>query len=312
MPAKIFISCGQDTDAERLAAREASSWLASQGFVPYIAITVQSIPDLNQGIIGELKQSDYFLFVNFRRELLQHGSDEPIFRGSLYTNQELAIAYALGFQQMIFLNQQFAERRGMFGTIVSNSPEFDRYTELLPVLQNAVRDANWRPTFSRNLVPESVRWSEPVYYSDHAIWLLHEKPARQAKMLILTLANRRHDRGAISTSMRLKSVEGAGVQRLAIPDNAPLKVTGHLQEYTQIIWPDSSGEFDLLALDLEDQERLFLNSLNDMSPRRPVISGVGEYRVVFQAFAEGFPIVDIPLRLTVTGNEYPHAELVAQ
>jgi hypothetical protein len=173
MPAKIFISCGQDSEPERIAAREAGSWLKSQGFDPYVAITVQSIPDLNKGIIDELKRSDYYLFINFRRELISQGSGDTVFRGSLYTNQELAIAYALGFQDMIFLNQKFTERRGMFGTIVSNSLKFDRYSEMLPVLQNAIAAAKWTPNFSRNLVPMKLDWGPPVNYSDHTLWVGH-------------------------------------------------------------------------------------------------------------------------------------------
>jgi len=311
MPGRIFISCGQDTDPERLAAREAASWLKSEGFDPYVAINVQSIPDLNKGIIDELKRSDFFLFINFRREMLGGGSADPVFRGSLYTNQELAIAYALGFHEMIFLNQRFTERRGMFGTIVSNSPEFDRYTELLPALQNAVRDADWRPTFSRNLVPASVRWSDPVQYADHTVWLGHNDNRKTTKTLILSLANQRHDRGAIATTMRLKSVTDSTGREIPLDDTTSLKVTGHMQGYSQIVWPESSGEFDLLALDLTLPEHLFLLSIRDLSPRRPVISAKGDYRVVFQAFAEGFPIVDILVALTVTGNDSPVATLVA-
>src|SRR6266568_2050336 len=309
MPGKVFISCGQDTDAERLAAREAATWLNSEGYGAYVAIKVQSIPDLNKGIIDELKRSDYFLFVNFRREMISQGSGDPVFRGSLYTNQELAIAYALGFQDMIFLNQRFTERRGMFGTIVSNSPEFDRYTELLPGLQTAIRDAGWKPSFSRNLVPALVSWSAPVNYSDHTIWQGHSSPQRPMKTLILSLANKRHDRGAVAATLRLKAVTDSAGRGLLVEDTTPLKATGYVQSYSQIIWPESSGEFDLLALDLASPERLFLLSIRDLSPRRPVVSGRGNYQVVFQAFAEGFPIVDIPVALTVTGDENPKATL---
>lgn len=302
MPAKIFISCGQDSEPERIAAREAGSWLQSQGFDPYVAVTVQSIPDLNKGIIDEIKRSDYYLFINFRRELISQGSGDPIFRGSLYTNQELAIAYALGFQDMIFLNQKFAERRGLFGTIVSNSLEFDRYSEMLPVLQNAISAAKWTPGFSRNLVPVKLEWGQPVNYGDHTFWAGHNKPEKFAKMLLLTVENKRPDRGAISTTMRLKSIQDSNGKFLPIEDTTALKVTSYAGLYNRIIWPNSDGQFDLLCMDLNTPDRFFLNSIRDLSPRNPVIWGVGNYLLTYQAYAEGFPIVDVKVALNVTGQ----------
>ena len=95
MPAKVFISCGQASPAEKQITDSLAKWFSSQGFSPYVAIQVQSILDLNGGIIGNLKTSDYYLFVNLRRERLKRFPRSE-YRGSLFTNQELAIAYALG------------------------------------------------------------------------------------------------------------------------------------------------------------------------------------------------------------------------
>jgi hypothetical protein len=152
MPGKVFISCGQASEAERVVARELATWFASEGFAPYVATQVQSIPDLNSGLIGELKRSDFYFFINFRREKIITGKARSLYRGSLYTNQELAVAYALGFEHMLFLNQKGAERGGMFGTIVSNAPEFDKLDEMLPAVKRMVAQARWKPAFSRQLI----------------------------------------------------------------------------------------------------------------------------------------------------------------
>ena len=97
--AKVFISCGQATDAERATALAIRDWFAAEGYDPYLAIEVQSILDLNQGIVAGLKRSDYYLFVKFRREHVGWIGSKR--RGSLFTNQELAIACALDFENMI-------------------------------------------------------------------------------------------------------------------------------------------------------------------------------------------------------------------
>jgi hypothetical protein len=94
MPGKMFVSCGQKIEEEIRTAGAIEDWLTDEGFRPYVAIQAQTILDLNGEIIRELKQSDFYLFINFRRESL---GDES-FRGSLLTNQELAIAYSLGFE----------------------------------------------------------------------------------------------------------------------------------------------------------------------------------------------------------------------
>jgi hypothetical protein len=87
MPAKVFISCGQRIGPEREAAQNIKEWFDSQGYVGYVATEVQTLPELNQNIIQELKTSDYYLFLNFKRERLLARRFPR--RGSVYTQQEL-------------------------------------------------------------------------------------------------------------------------------------------------------------------------------------------------------------------------------
>jgi hypothetical protein len=47
----------------------------------------------------QLETSDYFLFIDFKRERIRCPN---IFRGSLFTNQELAIASFLGLESIVF------------------------------------------------------------------------------------------------------------------------------------------------------------------------------------------------------------------
>jgi hypothetical protein len=108
--------------------------------------------------------------------------------------------------------------------------------------------------------------------------------------------------GAVSTAMRLKSIQDSNGNSIPIDDTTSLKVTSYANAYDRIIWPNSVGQFDLLCLDLNSPDRLFLNSIRDLSPRNPVIAGVGDYILTFQAFAEGFPIVDVKVALKVTGQ----------
>jgi hypothetical protein len=96
MNSKLFLSCGQN-EAEMRVARQIEQALTAPpyGFEVYVAKNVQSLFEINSGILTELKNSDYYLFVNFRRGTPRFWKrDVP---GSVFSNQELAMAYALGF-----------------------------------------------------------------------------------------------------------------------------------------------------------------------------------------------------------------------
>lgn len=311
MPGRVFISCGQASDAEKIVARELSKWFRDRGFSPYVATQVQSIPDLNSGLIGELKRSDFYLFINFRREKLASRRSRNVYRGSLYTNQELAIAYALGFEHMLFLNQESAERGGMFGTIVSNSPEFDTVDEVLPLVERVVAQARWDPAFSRQLIATGLRWTKrAVTYSDHVAWEGLQARERQARILVGCFRNPRLDISAHDVAMRLKTIEDEAGSRTDSSDGTPLKVSGQYQSYSQIIWPEGAGEFDLLAVDAANPTRVFLNSKQDLDPRRPVVAAPGNYQLVYELVAVGFPKSELTVQLTVTGDLEPVAKMV--
>ena len=77
-------------------------WFEEKGYSPYVAIEAQSIQDVNSGIISELKNSDFYVFVDFKREKI---AKKGKYRGSLFTNQELAIAYVLRFENAVFFRE---------------------------------------------------------------------------------------------------------------------------------------------------------------------------------------------------------------
>jgi hypothetical protein len=241
MPGKVFISCGQASREEKDAANNIASWFDDQGFEPYVAIEVQSILDLNLGVINELKSSDYYLFINFRREKV-FSDDGDFYRGSVYTNQELAIAYTLGFDKMIFLNQVDTRREGMFASIVSNTPEFKSFDDVLPTVIEAVDKAQWDPNYSRNLVISNLHWSSSIIrYRDHT-------GQRDIKALYIRVENKRGDVGAINTVVRLAHIVKPNGQKTRSPDRSHLKGAGAGNRYSQTIWPQNHVSYDILAL----------------------------------------------------------------
>jgi hypothetical protein len=294
VPAKVFISCGQGPSGEREVARQLHDWFKSQGYDPYVAIEVQSILDLNAGIIGELKTSDYYLFINFRREVVTPKSGDRFCRGSLYTNQELAIAYALGFDHMLLLNQKNSEKEGIFEFIVTNIPEFDDYADVLPLVQNAVHKARWRCDYTRQLAAANLRLDDPVRY-------IGDSMHRNVRTLLVDIQNKRPDLGAVGCVARLLRFGPHGQPLTLSPDRSLLKVTG-LPGYEQTIWPMSHGAFDLFGILVETRQHVFLNSALDVHPRKPIIETPGNYDFEYEVFSQGFPPLNINVLVNLTGD----------
>src|SRR6266496_784782 len=95
--ARVFMSCGQRDKEEKRIAALMEEKLVSLGFEPYVAIHKQSTGSLMKNILKALKDCEYYLFIDFKREQIipEANKDKSMptnYRGSLFSNQELAIA----------------------------------------------------------------------------------------------------------------------------------------------------------------------------------------------------------------------------
>src|SRR6266571_4187938 len=90
--ARVFISCGQSKHSDEVeTARKIARRLQELGFDPYIAVEEQTLRGLKENIFSQIENSEYFVFVDFKREQLV-SNDPPMHRGSLFSHQELALA----------------------------------------------------------------------------------------------------------------------------------------------------------------------------------------------------------------------------
>lgn len=292
MPARVFISCGQASPEERLVAQNVSAWLSSQGFRPYVAVNVQTIPDLNSGIIGSLRDSDYYLFIDFPREPLNATGE---YRGSLYTHQELAAAYILNLSPMILISHERVKNEGIKKFIVSNSPAFKTADEVPHLVQEAVSAAGWTPAFSRHM-SVTLRLENPCRYFDHTTG----PQGRQTRVLHGDVRNHRNDLPAKDTICRLAAITDAAGQRQS-PDTNLLKASGR-NGYEHTIWPNSTCPFDLLRLDLSSPPHIYLHSSLDFVPRSPIVTSTGTVIFHYELLSEGFPLLPFSVEIVNTGN----------
>jgi hypothetical protein len=304
MPGKVFISCGQNYPDERATTAELSQSLRDRGFFPYVAIQAQSIQDVNTAIISELRASDYYIFIDFPRELLQDDSasaqeddSEGAHRGSLFTHQELAIAYILGFERVLFLRHKDVKVEGLLQYMASNAIVFSSSKEVTEKVEEAINERGWMPSYTRHLIAANLRWSPGIMrYRSHSTGETFE-----GKFLYIDIQNNRRDLAANNTVARLDSINDSNGNSIPIADLSHLKVTGQ-PAYAQTIWPESHGAFDLLLAKAEQEGTICLNSSLDLTPKPPIITQPGRYILCYGVLSESFPVLKFCIQLEVTGD----------
>jgi hypothetical protein len=275
MAGRVFVSCGQrghERDvAEKIKARLESKF----HLTAYLAFKTQSLRDI-MTIIEELRSCDYYLFVDFPRP------DDP--GCSLYTHQELALAYQLGFQDMIALQQRGMRQEGFLRYVLSNPEPFDSDDDLLNKVEKLIEERKWNPGFSRNLVLAEVQRQEPdpITYGDHTGF--HVMTVWNAK-----IENRRPDVAAVRAVCILSDIETQGT-KVPSPDRAYLKWCGQAT-YENTILPNDFGLVTLCCTH-QDEPGLFLVTARDVRPRSPVAEPNEEYKLYFKLYSEGFPPLD--------------------
>jgi hypothetical protein len=113
--ARVFISCGQRNSKEKDIGLACKDYLDGKGFETYFAEEVHSLEALTENIFRHLRISEYFVFIDFRREELHNGK----FRGSLFVNQEIAIAALLGIETVGF-HEEGVIREGVVEHLIVN------------------------------------------------------------------------------------------------------------------------------------------------------------------------------------------------
>lgn len=278
MAGKVFISCGQRPPHETRIATELRKILHDDfGLDTYLAFKIQSLSDI-MTITNELRSSDYYIFIDFLRRSSKP-EDYPI---SLFTHQELALAYHLGFKDIIALQQNGAPLEGFIRYVLSNPEPFSDETELYDKVRSLVKARGWTNTFSRNLVLADNGFSNPIQYTDHSGSFIE-------RVYQVRVHNHRPDVAAMGSVCILDYFERlSDGARFDSPDRSYLKWAGQAG-YERTILPKDFGDIDILSIHA-DRPGIFLHSLRD-TRRDPIIDANDKYRLFFKLFSRDFPLV---------------------
>ena len=314
MVGKVFISCGQRSlnekkvaeqvgpspQDEKKIAEQVETILREEFHLnPYLAFKIQSLDDI-MTIISELRSSDYYLFIDFLRDPKNLGD----WSYSLFTHQELALAYHLGFRnEMIALRQERttqkgAKLEGFLRYVLGNPEPFRDEAELLDKIRFLIREKGWTADYSRNLVVSGGEWTLPLQYTDHT-------GTSTEKVWQVRVDNKRPDIAAVGAVCILDYIKTADGTKTERQDRAYLKWAGQ-QGYERTILPQDFGLIDLFAI-RPDTPGVFLHSLRD-TLREPILIVDGDYELFFKVFSQGFQLVEFSVKLNYRWTRYTSSE----
>lgn len=189
--ARVFISCGQRNDREKDIGLACKNYFESRGFASYFAEEVHSLEALTENIFRHLRSSEYFVFIDFKREQLPDGT----FRGSVFVNQEIAIAAFLEIEPAGF-HETEVMREGVIQHLIANPTYFDDKDDLLEKLHESTKEwhSDWRNELSLKFlrVVPNVKNQDGVFTDWYHLQVLNNhrnKYARNCVAYVLEIKN---------------------------------------------------------------------------------------------------------------------------
>lgn len=315
--ATVFISCGMANKEEKDFAKRLKDFLndLSKEYKVFISSEQHTLEGVNEHLIKKLKESDYYVFVDLKREKLSDGNDH---RGSLYTHQELAWAYVLGLKDVLFLRQKddAFKTEGLLKYWLCNPIDFnnlDLDQTLKTKITKKIESLGWDPKRSRHMQVELLRDSNPIKYKDHTEY--KDCRAQEQHVVKAKIENRRSDipaRNCVATLWEIENISGNGKigedkSNLKWADRAAY--TGFIRSSKDVNAPESA-DICLFAINAHNKTEVYLQSERDHNPREPIISGEGTYKLKYRIYADDFPMKEFTVQLElITGQWEPDKQV---
>jgi hypothetical protein len=293
--ARVFISCGQrkDSEEEKLA-RKIETRLINLGFEPYVAVGEQSLSGLKENLFRQLDRSEYFVFIDFKRECLD-GTD--CYRGSLFSHQELAIASYLEIEPLAFQEQGVKQNDGVLGFIQGNAIPFSE-REKLPDLviehvERRMKDGKWDPRWRNDLVLER----SPAECRD----IMHAGLEKKHRYFHIDVHNRHRRKIAMNCCAYLEKAISLDSRNEISFKMFELKWEGYLLPGAHIL-AGKTRSFDAFCIECDVPAKLEFYGSYDASYFLPRIEGSGRYELTYSVVADNFPAARKSFYLTLSSS----------
>lgn len=283
--ARVFISCGQRDVNEKQLGFACQRHFRRRGFKTYLAESVQDFEGLTDNIFAHLRTSEYAVFIDSKRE----GLGDGIFRGSLFVNQELAIAAFQQIESRVF-HQKNVNREGVAAYLIAKPIIFDDKDDFLRKLRchTAAWDPKWRNelslTFLRKVPNVMTRDSQKLTDWYH-LQVRNNHPTKYA-------------RNCVSYILKIKDLN-TGVE--IYPPNLELVWSGTFSVVKHIL-PKGSAEIDAFFIFHDSKVINFkhaeISSTQYVMPEHPQ----GTYLITYTVICENFEQVSQTFRMDFGGD----------
>lgn len=278
--ARVFISCGQSKSSDEVSiASQIKDRLYGLGFDPYVAVQEQSLRGLKENLFEQLAKSEYFVFVDFKRDLLV--GSPSVHRGSLFCHQELAIASYLDIPVIAFQESGVKTDDGILQFIQANAIQFRDRHLLANVIADEVnkRRQIWNPHWRNELVLER----------DPTQWSRTQLPdGRWSRFFHVGVRNRHRGKTARDCYAYLEKATKLGPNADIPVKQVEFRWAGYSQPNAHI-FPGRVRAFDGFFI-LEDfPSRLQFNVFATGTDFVPSITGEGRYELEYLIVSETFP-----------------------
>jgi hypothetical protein len=304
--ARVFISCGQTKHSDELeTAHKVRDRLYELGFDPYIAVEEQTLSGLKENIFRRLRDSEYFVFVDFKREKLiprGHGmmglvlSHSLQHRGSLFSHQELSLASYLDLPLLAFQEKGVKTDDGVLRFLQANATTFTDRSLLPNVIADEVQRRGWNPRSLRELVLERDRADE---HSEHNV--LTDRGVEPRRFYYVHVRNLHHQKTATNCYVYLEKAMRLGDSPAEIPFNSvELKWSGYTLPNAHVL-PMTTRPFDAIAiLHRLPTEPALVTFSDSLAFGRLDIHAPGKYELRYAVLSDDFPIARASFTLNLS------------
>ena len=277
-PARVFISCGQRDDTqERNVAEGTARRLEELGFAPYVAVQEQSLRGIKENIFEQLSSSEYFIFIDFKRERLDV-AETTEHRGSLFSHQELAIASYLNLPVLAFQEEGVRMHDGLIGFLQGNCVRFTDRNLLPAVVADTVRQRKWNPNW-RNALHVEVSPPDDVHI-----------PYGDARYFLLRVRNLNPHVAARNCYAYLERILSSSPSLDLKPRLNEFKWSGYTFPNVTI-GPESSREFDAFYVLHSEPQRPRFSQFSDTNFYAPKVLGPGAFSFHYVVYSDNFAAV---------------------
>lgn len=283
--ARVFISCGQRNDKEKDIALTCKNYFESKGFIAYFAEEVHSLEALTENIFRHLRNSEYFVFIDCKREKLPDGK----FRGSVFVNQEIAIAAFLEIETVGF-HETRVEREGVIEHLIANPIYFNDKKDFLKKLEGNTK--KWYPDWRNELSLEFLRVFPDV---------MTVESRKLTDWYHLQVRNNHHSKYARNCVAYVSEIRNIDTKEEINPGNFELTWSG-TGLFEKHILPKRAAEVDAFVIYQGEDTIKFQHRASTSSQYRMPNLSKGNYLLTYLIVSENFEPVTRTFKLEFGGD----------